>query len=113
MNEAMTRFNQAIGPVWMELKTKAEELLNAFPGCGVSLQFDFPGVIYDTKERRLTQKQLNFSVVLNGIRIPEHQHFLNEARLSAIALSLYFAGLLISIPPPVPGAPAYPNFPER
>jgi hypothetical protein len=34
---------------------------------------------------------------------------LNEARLSAIALSLYFAGLLISIPPPVPGAPAYPK----
>lgn len=58
MNETVTRFNQAVGPVWTELKTKAEELLSGFPGCGVSLQFDFPGVIYDTKERRLTQKQL-------------------------------------------------------
>ena len=109
MNEAVTRFNQAVGPVWTELKTKAEELLRVFPGCGVSLQFDFPGVVYDTTGRKLMQKQLNLSVDLNGIRIPEHQHFLNEARLSAIALSLYFAGLLISIPAPVPGAPAYPK----
>ena len=109
MNETTTRFNQAVGPVWTELKTKAETLLSAFPGCDVSLQFDFPGVVYDTRERGLTQKQLNLSVDLNGRRILEHQHFLNEARLSAIALSLYFAGLLISIPAPVPGAPAYPK----
>ena len=109
LNAAITRFNQAVDPVWSELLTKAETILSAFPGCGVSLQFDFPGVIYDTTGRKLTQKQLHLSVMLNGRPIPEHQHFLNEARLSAIALSLYFAGLLISIPPAVPGAPVYPK----
>ena len=34
---------------------------------------------------------------------------LNEARLPAIALALYLAGLLISIPAPVPGGPIYPK----
>jgi hypothetical protein len=109
LHTAITRFNQAVDPVWTELQTRAETLLSAFPGCDVSLQFNFPGITYDTRARALVQKQLHLSVGLNGRPIPEHQHFLNEARLSAIALSLYFAGLLISIPPTVPGAPSYPK----
>ena len=109
LHTAINRFNQAVAPVWTELQTRAEALLSVFPGCGVALQFAFPGVTYDTTERQLTQKQLHLAVALNGRLIPEHQHFLNEARLSAIALSLYFAGLLISIPPAVPGAPEYPK----
>jgi len=109
INDVVTRFNQAVNPVWTELQTKAEAILKAFPGCGVSLQFDFPGVVYDSQKRKLTQKQLHLAVDLNGKRVPEHQHFRNEARLSAIAVSLYFAGLLISIPSTVPGVPAYPK----
>jgi energy-coupling factor transporter ATP-binding protein EcfA2 len=109
LNDTVTRFNQAVDPIWPELQAKAEAILKAFPGCGVALQFDFPGVAYDIQERQLTQKHLYLAVDLNGKRVPEHQHFLNEARLSAIALSLYFAGLLISIPPTVPGTPAYPK----
>lgn len=46
---------------------------------------------------------------LNGTLIPSHQTFLNEARLSAIALSLYFAGLLVTVPPAPPGAVEYPR----
>jgi len=104
--DACTDFNQAVAPIWPSLFDKASEILANFPGCGVGLSFDFPGVTYD-KESRVVQKELHLEVSLNGRRIPEHQHFLNEARLSAIALSLYFAGLLISIPAPVPGAPEY------
>lgn len=106
--DACTVFNQAVAPIWPSLFDKASEILANFPGCGVGLSFDFPGVTYD-KESRVVQKELNLEVSLNGRRIPEHQHFLNEARLSAIALSLYFAGLLISIPAPVPDAPEYPK----
>ena len=109
INDAVSRFNQAVHPVWEELKTKTEEILRAFPGYGVSLKFDFPGVQYDTEERELTQRRIVLSVFLNGRAVPEHQDFLNEARLSAIALSLYFAGLLISIPPTVPDTPGYPK----
>jgi hypothetical protein len=48
-------------------------------------------------------------VSLNGRKLASHHHFLNEARLSAIAVSLYLASLLVSIPPPPPGAPEYPK----
>ncbi|MBI3249160.1 MAG: AAA family ATPase [Deltaproteobacteria bacterium] len=106
---ACNTFNQAVAPAWPSLFEKAKELLATFPGCGVDLNFEFPGVTYDEIRRELTQKELNLEVSLNGRQIPEHQHFLNEARLSAIALSLYLAGLLISIPSPVPDAPVYPK----
>src|SRR5712692_449592 len=106
---ACDTFNQAVAPAWPSLFDKAEEILAAFPECGVSLSFDFLGVSYDVLRREFAQKELNLGVSLNGQAIPEHQHFLNEARLSAIALSLYFAGLLISIPSPVPDAPEYPK----
>ena len=102
-------FNQAVGPVWPDLEKKAEEVLTAFPYGDLSLHFDFPGVDYDVQRREIIQAELNLEVKLNEQTIPEHQHFLNEARLSAIALSLYLAGLLISIPAPVPEAPEYPK----
>ena len=60
---AIIRFNQAVAPVWTELQTKAATLLSAFPGCDASLQFDFPGVAYDTRARTLTQKQLYLSLL--------------------------------------------------
>ena len=59
----------------------------------------------------LISRGLNVDVLQvysKGSVIPSHHHFLNEARLSAIALAIFFAGLLVSIPPPAPGAPAYP-----
>ncbi len=102
-------FNQAASPVWPDLAKKAEQILIAFPYSDVSLHLDFPGVDYDIKKREIIQAELNLEVKLNEQTIPEHQHFLNEARLSAIALSLYFAGLLISIPAAVPEAPEYPK----
>ena len=109
VQRACDEFNQAVRSVWPDLVNKAEQLLAAFPAGGMSLRFDFPGVEYDVERRDLVQTELNLEVDLNGQAIPEHQHFLNEARLSAIALSLYFAGLLISIPAAVPGAPEYPK----
>ena len=109
IQQVCTLFNEAVRPVWPALVKKAEEILTAFPYGDVSLNLDFPGVHYDAEEREIIQVELNLEVKLNEQPISEHQHFLNEARLSAIALSLYLAGLLISIPAPVPGASEYPK----
>lgn len=109
IQQACDLFNQAVRPAWPDLEKKAEEILTAFPYGDLSLHLDFPGVDYDVQRREIIQAELNLEVKLKGREISEHQHFLNEARLSAIALSLYFAGLLISIPAPVPGAPDYPK----
>ena len=109
IQQACDLFNQAVGPAWPDLVKKAEQILTIFPYGDVSLNLDFPGVHYDAEEREIIQVELNLEVKLNEQPISEHQHFLNEARLSAIALSLYLAGLLISIPAPVPGASEYPK----
>ena len=42
--------------------------------------------------------ELILSVRQRGTLLPNHHNFLNEARLSAIGLVLYLAGLLISVP---------------
>lgn len=105
IRSACDDFNTATAPVWTALQQQAEELLQAFPGCDVALALEFPGIFYDVKQRALIRKELYLHVDLHGQSIQEHQHFLNEARLSAIAFTLYLAGLLISIPPS-PTAPS-------
>jgi hypothetical protein len=102
-------FNTAFDPILTALSTKTEELLAGFPGCAFQLKLRFPKVDYDQTVRQYTGKELNLEIVLNGKPIPAHHHFLNEARLSAIALAIYLAGLLISVPAPVQGAPQYPR----
>ena len=44
-------------------------------------------------------RELILSVHRNGQLLADHHNFLNEARLSAIALAIYLAGLLTSVPP--------------
>ena len=107
--EAVADFNFAFEPILATLTAKTEELLSGFPGCGFQLKLQFPKVDYDQVKREYTGRDLNLEVLLNGKAIPAHQHFLNEARLSAIALAIHMAGLLISVPASVPGAPDYPR----
>jgi energy-coupling factor transporter ATP-binding protein EcfA2 len=106
---AVADFNTAFEPILTALSTKTEELLAGFPGCAFQLKLRFPKVDYDQTMRQYTGKELNLEIVQNGKPIPAHHHFLNEARLSAIALAIYLAGLLISVPAPVQGAPQYPR----
>ncbi len=104
---SVNEFNQALEPVLPPLTEKLRELLQDFPGCKFDLSLDFPKVLYDEHSRIYTQSELNLRLAFGGKPIPGHQHFLNEARLTAIALATYFAGLLVSIPAPPPGAIAY------
>lgn len=74
--DACTVLNQAVAPVWPSLFDKASEILASFPGCGVGLSFEFPGVSYDKeKERRIVQKELNLGFSLNGVKFPNTSIF--------------------------------------
>jgi hypothetical protein len=106
---AVTDFNDAFEPIIPALSAKAEDLLAGFPGCDFKLALSFPKVDYDKSMRNYVGTELNLQVTFNGIPIPSHHHFFNEARLSAIALAIYLAGLLISVPPPPPEGAAYPS----
>ena len=107
--EALANFNNSVQGILPALTAKTEQILQAFPGCGIKLTFEFPGVEYLNHQHAYGKLHLHVDVTFNETPIRGHQHFLNEARLSAIGIALYLAGLLISIPPPPPGAPGYPS----
>lgn len=87
-------FNTELANRLAELQPKASEILGKF-GHNVALNFDFPGVQYNRENRTLDNQEILLTVDLFNTNIPEHHRFLNEARLSAIAIAIYLASILI------------------
>ena len=94
LEERIESFNIELANRLAELQPKASEILDKF-GHNVELNFDFPGVKYDDKTKKLDNQQILLTVNLSGRNIPRHHLFLNEARLSAIAIAIYFSSILI------------------
>lgn len=64
---------------------------------GTALQLEPPTKLTYSKDARdFTGKEVILSVTYNGKPVPEPQHFLNEARLTAMALALYLAAARIT-----------------
>jgi len=61
---------------------------------------------YDTIKKRFTSGQIDFEVTHHGERLVAPQHFLNEARLTALALSLYLGAAQVAVTAPTPSAAA-------
>jgi hypothetical protein len=95
---SLERFNTSFEPVIKPLIEKASELLSKFPDPDFILGLSYQPVKYDTLNRRFENTELILSVQRNGSQLLGHHNFLNEARLSAIGLVIYLAGLLISVP---------------
>ena len=55
-----------------------------------------PEVVYEREGKQLRGRSLYLQTSFYGQDIGAHHNFLNEAKLSAIALSIYFASLLLS-----------------
>ena len=87
-------FNTELTNRLAELQPIASEFLGKF-GHNVALNFDFPGVQYNRKSKKLENQQILLKVELFDRDIAEHHRFLNEARLSAIAIAIYFSSILI------------------
>ncbi len=87
-------FNDELVNRLARLQPKAAEILGKF-GHSVALNFDFPGVQYNREDRTLDNQGILLRVELFDRDIPRHHHFLNEARLSAIAIAIYFSSILI------------------
>jgi hypothetical protein len=77
---------------------KASELLAKFPDPDVILAAAYQPVEYDESTRVFRNKALILSVQRNGSLVPNFHNVLNEARLSAIGLVVYLAGMLTSVP---------------
>lgn len=87
-------FNSGLARKLEKLKEKASEILGKFR-YNIALNFEFQGIIYDSQKNSLENQEILLTVEAFDKDIPSHHHFLNEAKLSAIALSIYFAALLL------------------
>ena len=87
-------FNNGLNRRLDELKTKASEILRKF-GYNIALGFNFENITYNRESKALDGQQIFLKVKFFDRNIPEHHHFLNEAKLSAIAIAIYFSSILL------------------
>ena len=94
LERQIANFNDELTNRLAELQPRASEILGKFEH-NVALNFDFPGVQYNRENGALDNQEILLTVELFDRNIPEHHRFLNEARLSAIAIAIYFSSILM------------------
>ena len=94
LERQIANFNDELTNRLAELQPRASEILSKF-GHNVALNFDSPGIKYNRDNRTLDNQEILLRVELFDRDIPEHHRFLNEARLSAIAIAIYFSSILM------------------
>lgn len=94
----LARFNQALGEVLAKITTEAQKFYGehfAEPDTQVELVVGVTAACsYDRYEHRIATPSIGFEVKLNGDAIRKPQSFLNEAKLTQLALSVRFGATL-------------------
>ena len=90
----IANFNDELTRRLTELQTKASEILQKF-GYNVALDLDFQGITYNNENKTLDNQEILLKVEFFDRSIPAHHRFLNEAKLSAIAIAIYFSSILL------------------
>ena len=90
-------FNTALKDILDELEVRASQILRKFgyEDTVVALKFGPPSVTYNHDSGELDNMQILLKVDFFEDHLPAHHLFLNEAKLSAIALSIFFAGFTL------------------
>ena len=90
----VVNFNRELSDRLAELQKQVSEILRKF-GCNVALDLDFQGITYNSNDKTLDNQEILLSVKFFDRDISEHHRFLNEAKLSAIAIAIYFSSILL------------------
>lgn len=90
----IANFNDELASRLTELQAKASEILRKF-GYNIALNLNFQGITYNTDDKTLDNQEILLTVKFFDKNIPEHHRFLNEAKLSAIAIAIYFSSILL------------------
>ena len=94
LNEQLEVFNREVTDRLTELEARASEILHRF-GYNVSLNLSLQRITYNPTDETLNNPEILLKVKFFDEDIPAHHRFLNEAKLSAIALAIYFGGFLL------------------
>ena len=95
-NYEAKRFDDAFRPFLAQLTSKGNDYLAYFPNSHVKISLDYPGSSFATATKLLTGKAISPIIEFNGKTIDSYQEFLNEARLTAIALSVFLAAVKLA-----------------
>ena len=87
-------FNDELVNRLTELRPQVAEILNKF-GYDVVLDLDFQGITYNRDKKMLDNQEIFLKVEFFDTEVLSHHHFLNEAKLSAIALAIYLSSILL------------------
>lgn len=87
-------FNDELTNRLADLRPKVSEILSKF-GYKVKLDLDFQRVAYNQDEKTLDSQEIFLKVEFFDTNIPAHHRFLNEAKLSAIAIAIYLSSVLL------------------
>jgi energy-coupling factor transporter ATP-binding protein EcfA2 len=104
VDKACADFNAALANHLPEVVAEGRFLVSKMGYDG--LDFDLkPGTVtYDRKKRKFTGQEIGLSVTLFSKPIDHPQIFLNEARLTALALAIYLGGARLVLKSPKAGA---------
>ena len=94
LEDRIQNFNTGLASKLEELRRQASEILDKF-GYKVTLDFDFRGITYNRNTKGLDNQQILLRVQFFERDIDSHHRFLNEAKLSAIAVAISFASFLL------------------
>ena len=98
-NYLSEKFNPGLKQLLKDIEADTNTFMKSF-GAHVKISLDFDKVEYQGR-RKLTGNNINLRIDFFEKAIPKHQLFLNEARLSALAISLYLASIKVN---PLSGA---------
>lgn len=112
-NSKIKQFDEAASLFSVGLKAKLNELeseisnLMGYFSHSVKISFDFDGIEFNNdtkynendKENSIKKKEIFLNVELLDKSVDSPHHFLNEAKLTAIAISIYLSSLLIAPKP--------------
>lgn len=94
LEEQVESFNNELTGKLAELQMLTSEILNEF-GYNVILDLGFDKIKYNRHDKTLDNQQISLKVKFFDRGLAAYHSFLNEAKLSAIALSIHFAAFLL------------------
>ena len=96
-NSKVEDFDRAFRPFLAQITDKANEFLNYFPNHRLRIEkLDYTGSSYAKETKGLTGKAIIPEIKFNGQKVDNYHEFLNEARLTALALSVFLAAVALS-----------------
>ena len=94
LEKQVVNFNRELANRLADLRPKVDEILSRFR-YNVTLDLDFQGVTYNRDEKTLDNQEIFLKVEFFDTDIPAYHRFLNEAKLSAIAIAIYLSSVLL------------------